>query len=119
MELRELIARMSEENPLWGSERIRGELLKLGITASNRSLRRYRWRGATRPPTQPWRTFLRNHAHAIGAADLFTVQTRTFKTRYVLLFIPHGRRELVYLNQYQGENYMLAYLPWHVVPMVA
>ncbi|MGH2351685.1 MAG: integrase core domain-containing protein [Chloroflexota bacterium] len=96
-EVRALIARMSQENPLWGSERIRGELLKLGITASNRSIRRYRWRGPTRPPSQTWRTFLRNHAHAIWAADLFTVQTLTFKTLYVLLFITHGRRELVHL----------------------
>jgi transposase InsO family protein len=96
-EIQELIARMSQENPLWGSERIRGELLKLGITASNRSIRRYRWRGPTRPPSQTWRTFLRNHAHAIWAADLCTVQTLTFKTLYVLLFIAHGRRELVHL----------------------
>jgi len=43
-EVRELIARISRENPLWGSERIRGELLKLGIVVSNRSIRRYRWR---------------------------------------------------------------------------
>lgn len=43
-EIQELIARMSSENPLWGSERIRGELLKLGIVVSNRSIRRYRWR---------------------------------------------------------------------------
>jgi putative transposase len=41
-EVRALIGRMSQENPLWGSERIRGELLKLGIAVSNRSIRRYR-----------------------------------------------------------------------------
>jgi hypothetical protein len=40
--VRELIARMPQENPLWGSERARGELRKLGITANNRSIRRYR-----------------------------------------------------------------------------
>src|SRR5262249_20808904 len=43
-DVRELVARMAQENPLWGSERIRGELLKLGIAVSNRSIRRYRWR---------------------------------------------------------------------------
>ena len=96
-EVRELIARMSRENPRWGSERLRGELRKLGITASNRSIRRHRGRGPTRPPSQTWRTFLRNHAHAIWAADLFVVQTLTFKTLYVLVFIAHGRRELVHL----------------------
>ena len=96
-EIRALIARMSQENPLWGAERIRGELLKLGVAVSNRSIRRYRWRGSRRPPSQTWRTFLRNHANAIWAADLFVVQTLTFKTLYVLLFITHGRRELVHL----------------------
>jgi hypothetical protein len=61
-ELQKLIATMSHENRLWGTERIRGELLKLGIVVSNRSIRRYRWRGPARPSGQTWRTFLRNHA---------------------------------------------------------
>ena len=41
-ELRELIATMSRENPLRGTERIRDELLTPGILVSNRSIRRYR-----------------------------------------------------------------------------
>src|SRR5262245_25870834 len=93
-EVRDLIRRLSEENRLWGTERIRGELRKLGVAVSNGSIRRYRWRRAPRPPSQTWRTFLRNHAHAMWAADLCVVQTLTFKTLYVLLFIAHGRREL-------------------------
>jgi transposase InsO family protein len=88
----------SRENRLWGTERIRGELLKLGIVVSNRSIRRYRWRGPRRPSNQTWRTFLRNHAHHLWAADLFTVPTLTSKTLYVLVFIAHGRRELVHVN---------------------
>jgi putative transposase len=98
LEVRELIATMSRENRLWGTERIRGELLKLGIVVSNRSIRRYRWRGPATPSSQTWRTFLANHAHHLWAADLLTVQTLTFKTLYVLVFIAHGRRELVHLN---------------------
>jgi putative transposase len=97
-EARELIATMARENPAWGSERIRGELLKLGIAVSKRSIQRYRGRGPARPPSQTWRTFLANHAAQIWAADLFTVQSLTFRTLYVLLFITHGRRELVHLN---------------------
>jgi hypothetical protein len=96
-EVRELIARMARDNPLWGSERIRGELLKLGIVVSNRSIRRYRGRPPRRP-SQTWRTFLANHVHQIWAADLFVVQTLTFRTVYVLSFITHGRRELVHAN---------------------
>jgi transposase InsO family protein len=97
-EVRELIATMSRDNPRWGAERIRGELLKLGIAVSKRSLRRYRWRRGPRPPSQTWRTFLANHRPDIWAADLFTVQTLTFRTLYVLLFVAHGRRELVHAN---------------------
>jgi putative transposase len=94
-DVRELIATMSREHFLWGTERIRGELRTLGIEVSNRSIRRYRWRGPQRPASQTWRTFLANHAHALWAADLFTVQTLTFRPLYVLFFIGHGRRELL------------------------
>jgi putative transposase len=96
--VRELIMTMSRENRLWGTERIRGELLKLGIAVSNRSIRRYRWRGPARSPSQTWRTLLSNHAHHLWAADLFTVPMLTFRTLYVLVFIEHGRRQLVHLN---------------------
>jgi hypothetical protein len=97
-EVRELIATMARDNPRWGSERLRGELLKLGIVVSKRSIQRYRRRGPAHPSTQTWRAFLRNHAHHIWAADLLTVQTLTFKTLYVLVFIAHKRRELVHIN---------------------
>ncbi len=69
-EVRELIATMSRENRLWGTERIRSQLLKLGIVVSNRSIRRYRWREPARSPSQTWHTFLRNPAHHLWAATL-------------------------------------------------
>ena len=89
---------MSRENPLWGSERIRGELLKLGIVVSNRSIRRYRWRSPNPDPvgTQRWRSFLTNELKGIWAADLLVVQTVGFRTIYVFFFISHARRELVH-----------------------
>ena len=62
-DVRELIATMARDNPRWGSERIRGELLKLGLVVSKRSIQRYRRRGPARPSSQTWRTFLTNHAH--------------------------------------------------------
>src|SRR6266545_287887 len=64
-EVRQLIARMARDNPAWGAERIRGELLKLGIAVSRGSIQRYRGRGPARPPNQSWRTFLRNHRPTI------------------------------------------------------
>jgi hypothetical protein len=97
-EVRELIAAMARDNPRWGSERIRGELLKLGIAVSKRSIQRSRRRGPARPPSQTWRTFLANHAGAIWGADLFAVQTLAFRTRYGLGIITHGRRELLNVN---------------------
>jgi transposase InsO family protein len=97
-EVRELIARMACENSSWGAERIRGELLKLGIAVSKHAVQRYRRRGPARSPSPSWRTFLRNHRPSIWAADLLTVQTLALRTLYVLLFVSHGRRELVHLN---------------------
>ena len=99
-EVRELIATMARDNPRWGSERIRGELLKPGLVVSKGSIQRYRLRGPAGqgPSSQTWGTFLHNHAHHLWAADLFSVQTLTFKTLYVLVFIAHGRRELMHVN---------------------
>ncbi len=65
---------------------------------SKRSIQQYRRRGPARPPSQSWRTFLANHRPHIWAADLFTVRTLAFKTLYVLVFITHGRRDLVHWN---------------------
>src|SRR5436309_12201636 len=89
---------MARDNPRWGSERIRGELLKLGLVVSKRSIQRYRRRGPAHPSSQTWHTFVANHAHHLWAADLLTVQTLTFKALYTLVFIAHGRRELVHAN---------------------
>lgn len=97
-EVRQLIAEMSRDNPLWGTERIRGEMLKLGIVVNNRSIRRYRWRRSTPGGTQSWRTFLVNELRGIWAADLCVVQTLGFRTLYVFFFITHARREVVHLN---------------------
>ena len=59
---------------------------------------RYRQQALRRPPSQLWRTFLRNHASNIWAADLFTVQTLTFRTLYVFVVIDHGRRRIRHWN---------------------
>jgi len=68
-ELRDLIRRMSRENPLWGAPRIHGELLMLGFEVAQSTVSKYMVRGR-KPPSQSWRTFLRNHAEAISAIDM-------------------------------------------------
>jgi hypothetical protein len=79
-ELRDLIRRMSEENPLWGAPRIHGELLKLGFQVAESTVSKYMMRRRG-PPSQAWRTFLRNHAEAIVAIDLCVVPTLTFELK--------------------------------------
>ena len=74
-ELQQLIVRMATENPRWGAVRIVGELRALGFEVNARTVSRYRQQALRRPPSQSWRTFLRNHAPRIWAADLFTVRT--------------------------------------------
>src|SRR6266851_485074 len=84
-EVRDLIASISRDNRLWGTERIRGELLKLGIVVSNRTIRRYRWRRVRPGDSQLWRTFLVNQLRGIWAADLFVVRTVSFRILICLL----------------------------------
>jgi hypothetical protein len=62
-----LIRRMSEENPLWGAPRIHGDLLKLGFAVSQSTITKYVAR-TSNPPSQSWRTCVRNHAPQIGNA---------------------------------------------------
>ena len=97
LEIRELIREMSIANPLWGAPRIHGELLKLGIEIGQTSVAKYmaRRRG---PPSQGWKTFLRNHADGIAAMDLFVVPTVSFRLFYGLLIIGHGRRQILWFG---------------------
>ena len=72
---------MSLANPLWGAPRIHGELLKPGIDIGQTSVAKYMTRRRA-PPSQGWRTFLRNHADGIAAMDLFVVPTIFFRPVY-------------------------------------
>ena len=96
-ELRELIRRMSVENPLWGAPRIHGELLKLGVEVAQSSVAKYMLKRG-RPPGQEWRTFLHNHAPEIAAMDLFVVPTIGFKLLYGFVVVRIHRRDLVCIN---------------------
>jgi len=95
-ELCELIRRISTENPLWGASRIHGELLKLGFEVAQSTVSKYMCRG--RPPSQSWKTFLRNHAEAIAAVDLCVVPTLTFERLFAFLVLGHGRRQLLWFE---------------------
>ena len=77
-EVRDLIRRMSRENPGWGAPRIHGELLKLGINVGETSVSKYLVRNR-KPPSQTWRTFLENHIKSLVSVDFFTVPTIRFQ----------------------------------------
>ena len=96
-ELRALIRQLSTENLLWGAPRIHGELLKLGFSVAQSSVAKYmvKRRG---PPSQEWRTFLRNHAPDIAAMDLFEVPTIGVKLLYGFVIIRLDRRNLVWIG---------------------
>src|SRR5271169_3232819 len=96
-EMRALIRRMNRENPLWGAPRIHGELLMLGIEIAESTVGRYMVR-RRRPPSQGWKTFLRNHAAGIASLDLFVVRTISFKLLYGLVILRHARRRLITIN---------------------
>jgi len=70
LELRRLIREMSLDNTLWGAPRIHGELLKLGFDVGQTTVAKYMAK-RRRPPSQSWKTFLRNQAEGIAALDLF------------------------------------------------
>jgi transposase InsO family protein len=120
-ELRDLIRRMNTENPLWGAPRIHGELLKLGFEVAESTVSKYmiRRRG---PPSQSWRTFLRNHAEAIAAIDLCVVPTLTFECLFAFLVVGHGRRQLLWFAvtrrptaEWLAQQIVEAF-PWNAAP---
>jgi hypothetical protein len=94
--IRRLIREMSVANPLWGAPRIHGELLKLGIDVGQTTVAKYMAR-RRRPPSQGWKTFLRNHADGIASMDLFLVPTISFRLLYGMLILQHNRRNLLWL----------------------
>jgi transposase InsO family protein len=96
-DLRDLIQRMSQENPLWGAPRIHGELLMLGYQVAQSTVSKYMARGC-KPRSQSWKTFLRNHAEAIAAIDMCVVPTVTFEHLFAFLVLGHGRRRLLWFD---------------------
>jgi putative transposase len=98
-EIRRLIRRMAEENAGWGAPKIHGELQKLGLELSERTVTRYlrhiRRRG---DPGKTWLTFLHNHREVIAAFDFFMVPTLTFQLLYCFFVIEHRRRKILPFN---------------------
>jgi hypothetical protein len=92
---------MAQENPTWGAPRIHGELMKLGYVVGERTVSRDLARirpEPTKPRSQKWATFLKNHARDIVAADMLVVPTIRFQILYVFIILGLERRRLIFAN---------------------
>jgi len=120
-DVRRHVRRMVASNPTWGAPRIHGEVLKLGIDISQRTVSRLMPRRRN-PPSQTWRAFLRNHGSAIASVDFFTVPTASFRVLYVFVVLRHDRRRIVHVNvtehptaEWTAQQIVEAF-PWDEAP---
>ena len=90
-----LIKKMASENPLWGAELIRGELLKLGISLSKRTVQRYLSK-VRRKFSQSWSTFIKNHSRNIWSCDFTVVHDLLFRPLYIFVIIELHTRRIVH-----------------------
>jgi transposase InsO family protein len=95
--LRDLIQWMSKENRLWGASQIHGELLMLGFEVAQSTVSKYMVR-VRNPPSQTWKTFLRNHAEAMAAIDMCVVPTLAFDLLFAFFVLGHRRRQLLWFE---------------------
>jgi putative transposase len=120
-EVAELLRRISLANPRWGAPRIHGELLKLGIQVSQATVAKYMV-GHRKPPSQNWRTFLKNHIQTLVSADFFVVPTITFRVLFVLVILSHDRRRPIHFavtahptSEWTSRQLLEAF-PWDSAP---
>jgi putative transposase len=94
-----LIREMATENRLWGAERIRGELLKLGIHVCKRTVQKYmRTVRTPQPRGQKWATFLHNHATQIWACDFLQVTDLFFRPLFAFFIIELKSRKVIHVG---------------------
>ncbi len=100
-----LISEMAKENRLWGAERIRGELLKLGNRVCKRTIQKYMRNVRTpQPRGQKWRTFLYNHAEDIWACDFLQVTDLFFQPLFAFFIIEHKSRKVIHVGVTQSPT---------------
>ena len=94
-----LIREMATNNRLWGAERIRGELLKLGIHVCKRTIQKYMRNVRTQQPRgQKWSTFLRNHAAQVWACDFLHVTDLFFRPLFAFFLIELKTRRVIHVG---------------------
>ena len=94
-----LIRQLARDNRLWSAERIRGELVKLGISVSKRTIQKYRQaQRPLHPRRQTWTTFVRNHAADIWACDFLQTYDVFFRAIFIYVIIHLGSRKVISIN---------------------
>ena len=94
-----LIKEMAKHNRLWGAERIRGELLKLGIRVCKRTIQKYmRHVHTPRSRGQNWRTFLRRHVGEIWACDFLQVTDLFFRSLFAFFIIELRSQKVIHVG---------------------
>ncbi len=98
-EYRDLIARIARENPGWEAERIRGELLKLGIRVCKPTIQKYVYQvRGPRSGGQSWATFLKHHAHQTWSCDFLQTHDALFRSVFVFFIIAIDSRRVVHVG---------------------
>jgi hypothetical protein len=115
----DLIRKMAVENCLWGAERIRGELLKLGIEVSKRTIQKYMPKARpSHVASQTWATFLKNQAGEIWACDFAVVYDWLFRQWYIFVVMELKTRRIVHMGvtKYPTDEWTVQQLreatPW-------
>ena len=121
-EVKALVLRMADSNPLWGAPKIHGELLKLGLVTSERTVSGLLRRHRRKPPSQNWRTFIKNHMTDTVAVDFLVVPTIRFRMLYVFVILSHANRKVIHFNvtanptaEWTAHQVIEAF-PWDTTP---
>jgi len=121
-DIKMLVIKMVNANPLWGAPKIHGELLKLGIEISERTVSGLLGRHPRKSSSQTWRTFIRNHMKDMVAVDFLVVPTIKFEILYVFIILSHARRQVVHFNvttnptaEWTARQIVEAF-PWDTAP---
>lgn len=117
-----LVFKMSDANPTWGAPKVHGELLMLGIEISERSVSELLSRRNPKPPSQTWKTFIKNHMTEMVAVDYLVVPTIRFRLLFVFVVLSHARRNVVHFNftahptaEWTAQQITEAF-PWDTTP---
>ena len=117
-----LVFKMADANPTWGAPKIHSELLMLGIDISERSVSGLLSRRNPKPPSQTWKTFIKNHMTETVAVDFLVVPTIRFRLLFVFVVLSHAHRKVIHFNvtayptaEWTAQQITQAF-PWDKVP---